>query len=83
MNPNCKIIIKFPNWVESYQEAGYDPAVQRHIFDGIYTGTETRNTKATDQHLPRYLSYSLVRLLENYAPGKTWAAGLIPMVVRQ
>ncbi|NLP36813.1 MAG: permease [Firmicutes bacterium] len=78
VNPNCKIIIKFPNWVESYQEAGYDPAVQRHIFDGIYTGTETRNTKATDQHLPRYLSYSLVRLLENYAPGKNLGSWFDP-----
>ncbi|NLM51428.1 MAG: permease [Firmicutes bacterium] len=78
VNPNCKLIIKFPNWVESYQEAGYSPAVQRHIFDGIYTGTETRNTKATDQHLPRYLSYSLVRLLENYAPGKNLGSWFDP-----
>ena len=70
VNPNCKLIIKYPNWSESYQESGYNPAVQRNIFDLIYTGTETRDTKNTDQHLPRYEGYSLTRLMENYAPGR-------------
>ncbi|MDR2361027.1 MAG: hypothetical protein LBD85_07145 [Oscillospiraceae bacterium] len=70
VNPNCKVIIKYPNWSEAYQESGYCPAKQKDIFDLIYTGTETRDTFGTDQHLPRYLSYSLPRLLENYAPGR-------------
>ena len=70
VNPNCRVIIKFPNWSEAYQESGYQPAVQRNIFDAIYTGTETRDTRHSDQHLPKYCSYSLMRLMENYAPGK-------------
>jgi len=70
VNPNCRIIVKYPNWSEAYQESGYDPDRQRMIFDQIYTGTETRNTPESDQHLPRYLGYSLTRLLENYAPGR-------------
>ncbi len=69
-NPNCRVIIKFPNWSEAYQESGYQPAVQRDIFDAIYTGTETRDTRHSDQHLPKYCSYSLMRLMENYSPGK-------------
>ncbi len=69
-NPNCKVIIKYPNWSESYQESGYDPDSQRHIFDGVYSGTETRNTRRSDQHLPKYNSFSIMRLLENYAPGR-------------
>jgi hypothetical protein len=75
VNPNVKVIVKYPNWSEAYQESGYNPAVQRNIFDKIYTGTETRDTAKSDQHLPRYMSYSLVRLMENYAPGRnggTW-----------
>jgi hypothetical protein len=75
VNPGCRLIIKYPNWSEAYQESGYNPDVQRHIFDRIYTGTETRDTANSDQHLPRYLSYSLTRLMENYAPGRnggTW-----------
>jgi len=68
-NPNCSITIKYPNWAESYQETGYNPAEQRTIFDNLYTGTETRDPVTTDQHLPRYLSYSLMTYFENMWPG--------------
>ena len=68
-NPNCRITIKYPNWAESYQETGYNPAEQRKLFDRIYTGTEARDTVTTDQHLPRYLSYSLMTYFENMWPG--------------
>ncbi|MDR3309965.1 MAG: hypothetical protein LBS90_01280 [Oscillospiraceae bacterium] len=78
VNPNVKVIIKYPNWSEAYQESGYNPDTQRHIFDKIYTGTETRDTANNDQHLPRYMSYSLVRLMENYAPGRNGGAWFDP-----
>ena len=68
-NPNCRITIKYPNWAESYQETGYNPAAQRELFDRVYTGTETRDPVTTDQHLPRYLSYSLMTYFENMWPG--------------
>lgn len=70
VNPNVKVTIKYPNWRESYHETGYYPMRQRELFDCIYTGTETRNTAHTDQHLPHYLSYSLMRYMENAAPGR-------------
>ncbi len=70
VNPKCKVIIKYPNWRESYHETGYNPKEQREMFDAIYTGTETRHGQQQDQHLPRYLSYSLVRYMENVLPGK-------------
>ena len=68
-NPNCKITIKYPNWAESYQETGYNPAEQRKLFDMVYTGTETRDPVTTDQHLPRYLSFSLMTYFEAMWPG--------------
>ena len=68
-NPDCKITIKYPNWAESYQETGYNPAEQRKLFDMLYTGTETRDPVTTDQHLPRYLSFSLMTYFENMWPG--------------
>ena len=68
-NPNCRITIKYPNWAESYQETGYNPAEQRKLFDRVYTGTETRDPVTTDQHLPRYLSFSLMTYFENMWPG--------------
>lgn len=70
VNPNCKVVIKYPNWLESFQETGYDPESQKDIFDGIYTGTETRDPYHQDQHLPRYLSFSLMRYMEAMAPGR-------------
>ena len=68
-NPRCRITIKYLNWAESYQETGYNPAEQRKLFDRIYTGTETRDPVRTDQHLPRYLSFSLMTYLESMWPG--------------
>jgi hypothetical protein len=70
VNPKINIIIKYPNWRESFQETGYNIAIQKDMFDMIYTGTETRHPVFTDQHLPRYLSYSLMRFMENTAPGR-------------
>ncbi len=69
VNPNCRITIKYPNWAESYQETGYNPAGQRKLFANLYTGTETRDPIIQDQHLPRYLSYSLMTYFENMWPG--------------
>ena len=68
-NPNVRITIKYPNWAESYQETGYNPAEQRKQFDMIYTGTETRDPVTTDQHLPRYLSFSLMTYFDAMWPG--------------
>lgn len=70
VNPNVKMVIKFPNWMESFASAGYNPGEEKDIFDGVYTGTETRNMMDQDQNLPRYLSYSLPRWMENLAPGR-------------
>ncbi|MEJ2109448.1 MAG: hypothetical protein P8Z37_05950 [Acidobacteriota bacterium] len=39
VNPKVRIIIKYPNWYESFQALGYDLAVQPKMFDAIYTGT--------------------------------------------
>ncbi|MFP4016793.1 MAG: permease [Halanaerobiales bacterium] len=68
VNPDVKVIIKYPNWIESFQQSGYNTAAQPAIFDYIYTGTETRDSRYTHQHLPRYASYSLMRWMENLKP---------------
>lgn len=70
INPKINFIIKYPNWYESYQETGYNPGKQKDIFDMIYTGTETRTACYSSQHLQRYESYSIMRLMENTAPGR-------------
>lgn len=81
-NPACRVIIKYPNWMESYQETGYDPLHQKELFDAIYTGTETRDPVHTDQHLPRYLSFSLMRYMEAMAPGRNGGGWFDPFDCR-
>ena len=70
VNPKIKMVIKFPNWYEHFQGLGYDLDQEPKIFDGIYTGTETRNPEMTDQNLQAYESYQIFRYFENIAPGR-------------
>jgi hypothetical protein len=68
-NPDARIVIKFPNWYEHFQGLGYDLDKEPKMFDGIYTGTETREGIVTDQHLQPYESYQIFRYFENIKPG--------------
>lgn len=70
VNPKVNLVIKFPNWYEHFQALGYDLDKEPKIFDGIYTGTETRDPLMTDQHLQQYESYEIVRYFDNIAPGR-------------
>jgi hypothetical protein len=70
VNPKVKMVVKFPNWYEHFQGNGYDLEREPKIFDGIYTGTETRDPVMTDQHLQQYESYQILRYFENIAPGR-------------
>jgi hypothetical protein len=70
VNPRVKMVVKFPNWYEHFQGSGYDLDQEPKIFDGIYTGTETRDPEMTDQNLQPYESYQIFRYFENIAPGR-------------
>lgn len=70
VNPRVRLIIKFPNWYEHFQGNGYDLDKEPKLFDGIYTGTETREPVITDQHLQQYESYEIMRYLDNVALGR-------------
>jgi hypothetical protein len=70
VNPNVRLIIKFPNWYEHFQGNGYDLDKEPKMFDGIYTGTETRDPVITDQHLQQYESFEIMRYFDNIAPGR-------------
>ena len=69
VNPRVKLVIKFPNWYEHFQGLGYDLDKEPKLFDGIYTGTETRDPIMTDQYLQQYESYLIFRYFENIKPG--------------
>jgi hypothetical protein len=69
VNPKIKVVIKYPNWYEHFPYAGFNLEAEPKIFDGIYTGTETRDPVLTHQHLQGYQSYSIMRYFENVKPG--------------
>lgn len=68
VNPNCKVVIKYPNWYEHFQGLGFNLEVQPSLFDELYTGTETRDPSG-NQHLQAYLGYLIFRYFENLKPG--------------
>ena len=69
VNPKCKVIIKYPNWYDHFHGLGFDLDKEPKYFDGLWTGTETRDP-AGNQHLQNYLSYNVIRYFDNIAPGK-------------
>ncbi len=71
VNPKVKVIIKYPNWYDDFQGLGFDLEHGPQIFDGVWTGTETRDP-AGDQHLQNYLSYNVIRYFEHLRPGHTF-----------
>ena len=68
VNPNVKIIIKYPNWYDHFQGLGFNLSTGPQIFDAVWTGTETRDPSSA-QHLQHYLSYNIVRYFDNLRPG--------------
>jgi len=68
INPKVKIIIKYPNWYDHFQGLGFNLATGPQLFDGVWTGTETRDPSSA-QHLQNYLGYNIVRYFDNLRPG--------------
>jgi hypothetical protein len=43
VNPKVRLIIKYPQWYDGFQERGYDVARETAAFDRIWVGTESRD----------------------------------------
>lgn len=69
VTPKVKVIIKYPNWYDDFQGLGFNLEDGPQIFDGVWTGTETRDP-AGNQHLQNYLSYNIMRYFENISGGR-------------
>jgi hypothetical protein len=65
VNPKVKVIIKYPQWYDNYQETGFNLETQPKYFDGIYTGTETRDPVNNVMQIQQYHGYSISRYLTN------------------
>jgi len=82
VNPRVHIVIKFPNWYEHFQDMGFDLEQQPFLYDGVYTGTETRDPVLSAQHLQAYNGYSSFRYFENLRPGFNHGGWVDPPGVR-
>ena len=78
VNPKVKIVIKYPNWYEHFQGLGFNLETEPGMFDGIYTGTETRDAVNSDQHLQQYESYLIIRYFNSLAPGRNGGGWVDP-----
>ncbi len=78
VNPKVRVVIKYPNWYEHFQGLGFNLETGPALFDGIYTGTETRDPYYTAQHLQQYESYLIFRYFENLAPGRNGGGWVDP-----
>ena len=68
-NPRCKVIIKMANWYDQYAGMGNDTEKVPFIADGMFSGTESRVWVGQEQHLQPYLSYDIMRFMDNLKPG--------------
>ena len=78
VNPKVKVVVKYPNWYEHFAGMGFNLETEPKIFDGIYTGTETRDAVTSAQHLQPYLGYNIIRYYENIAPGRNGGGWVDP-----
>jgi len=69
VNPKVELVIKYPNWYDHFQGLGFNLESEPKIFDRVYTGTETRDPIAGNQHLQAYHGYSIFRYFDNLKPG--------------
>lgn len=69
VNPRCKVIIKMANWYDQYAGMGNDTEKVPFIADGMFSGTESRLWFGEEQHLQPYLSYDIMRFMDNLKPG--------------
>lgn len=64
VNPKCKVIIKYPQWYDQFQDRGYEVVRETADFDRIWVGTETRDY--TDKNwggTPQYEAFFIMRWL--------------------
>jgi hypothetical protein len=43
VNPDVKVIIKYPQWYDNFHNRGYEVVRQTAVYDKIWVGTETRD----------------------------------------
>lgn len=71
VNPQVKIILKFPQWYDNFQNRGYVVDKESEIYDRIWVGTELRDPSSNQWgHTQQYRGFFLYRWLAGVAGAK-------------
>jgi hypothetical protein len=72
VNPNVKIIIKYPQWYDQFHNRGYEVVRESQDYDKIWVGTETRDPDNKQWGLKaQYEAYYIMRWLGAIGGEKT------------
>jgi hypothetical protein len=87
VNPKVKIIIKYPQWYDSFHERGYEVVRESKDYDYTWIGTETRDYDydVRPGGEVQYNAYFISRWINNVSEGKNgggWvdALGVTPKI---
>jgi hypothetical protein len=71
VNPQVKIILKFPQWYDNFQNRGYVVDKESELYDRIWVGTELRDPSSNQWgHTQQYRGFFLYRWLADVAGAK-------------
>ena len=71
VNPKVRIILKFPQWYDKFQDRGYVVDKESTLYDRIWVGTELRDPSSNQWgHTQQYRGFFLYRWLADVAGTK-------------
>jgi hypothetical protein len=75
VNPDVKVIIKYPQWYDSFHLRGYEVLGETEAYDIIWVGTESRDNDFVNHtpglNTPQYESFFIMRWLGEIGGEKT------------
>ncbi len=72
VNPRVQLIIKYPQWYDSFHDNGYEIVRETEMFDTIWVGTETRDPDNQEWGgKAQYEAYFIMRWLSKVGGEKT------------
>lgn len=79
VNPHVRIILKYPQWYDNFQNRGYSVGDETAAYDRIWVGTELRDpSSARWGHKQQYEAFFIYRWLQSIAGEKTSGAWFDP-----
>ncbi|MGH9345389.1 MAG: hypothetical protein ACRD19_16705 [Terriglobia bacterium] len=79
VNPRVRIILKYPQWYDKFQDRGYSVSAETKLYDRIWVGTETRDPSSERWgHRQQYGGFSIYRWLDDIGDRKTGGAWFDP-----